>query len=120
MAVYTTYEQVGKKEDVSDIISNISPTKTPFQSAIGSDKVDNTLFQWQEDSLRSVQDNAKAEGADAADIVVVPTVMRNNQTQILTRDREDLGLCGAHVHLWPRQGKRVPAREDLGCAEARP
>jgi len=25
MAIYTTYDQVGKAEDVSDIISNISP-----------------------------------------------------------------------------------------------
>jgi hypothetical protein len=29
MALYTTYDTVGIKEDVSDVISNLSPTKTP-------------------------------------------------------------------------------------------
>jgi hypothetical protein len=83
MATYQTYQQVGLKEDVSDIITNISPTKTPFQSSIGSEKVHNTLFQWQEDSLRAAAANAKVEGADPSDITATPTVMRTNYTQIL-------------------------------------
>jgi len=45
MAQYTTYDTVGIKEDVSDVISNIAPTKTPFQTMIGSDKTKNRLFQ---------------------------------------------------------------------------
>lgn len=82
MALFQTYEQVGIKEDISDIISNISPTQTPFQTAIGNEKVTNTLFQWQEDSLRAVTSNPVLEGADASFITVNPTVMRNNHTQI--------------------------------------
>lgn len=84
MATYQTYQQVGIKEDVSDIITNISPTKTPFLSAIGTEKVTQPLFQWQEDSLRSVQGTGSAvvEGADATFITVDPTVMRTNHTQI--------------------------------------
>lgn len=84
MATYQTYQQVGIKEDVSDIITNLSPTKTPFLSAIGTEKVTQPLFQWQEDSLRAVQGtgNAIVEGADASFITANPTVMRNNQTQI--------------------------------------
>lgn len=42
------------------------------------------LFQWQEDSLRSAAQNAQVEGADPSFITAVPTVMRNNVTQILT------------------------------------
>lgn len=42
---YTVYEVIGKKEDVSDIITNISPTTTPFQSMIGKENVSNVLFQ---------------------------------------------------------------------------
>jgi hypothetical protein len=83
MATYQTYQQVGIKEDVSDIISNISPTKTPFSSGLGTEKVNNTLFQWQEDSLRAAAANAKVEGADPSDITVTPTSMRTNYTQIL-------------------------------------
>jgi hypothetical protein len=85
MTQFTSYDQVGKKEDVSDLISNISPTKVPFQTMIGSEKVTNTLFQWQEDSLRAVQVNAKVEGFTASDASLSPTVMRNNYTQILEK-----------------------------------
>lgn len=42
---FKTYDQVGIKEDISDVISNISPTKTPFQSLIKGERVSNRLFQ---------------------------------------------------------------------------
>lgn len=81
---YTTYDQVGIAEDISDIITNISPTKTPFQTSIGSEKVDNRLFQWQEDSLRAVADNKALEGFVASDVARSPTTLRSNYTQILS------------------------------------
>lgn len=84
MATYTSYDQVGAKEDVSDVITNLSPTKTPFQSAIKKGKVHNKVFDWQEDSLRDVQDNNHPEGEDATFITISPTVMRENVTQILS------------------------------------
>jgi len=81
---YHTFTKVGIKEDVSDVITNITPRKTPFLSSIGNEKVIQPLFQWQEDSLRAVNDatHAAVEGQDAAISAVVPTVMRNNFTQI--------------------------------------
>jgi Family of unknown function (DUF5309) len=82
---FKTYDQVGKKEDISDVISNISPTKTPFQSLIKTERVNNTLYQWQEDSLAAVADNAQIEGFTAADSDMAPTVMRSNYTQILQK-----------------------------------
>jgi hypothetical protein len=81
---YTTYDQVGIAEDISDVISNISPTKTPFQTSIGSEKIDNRLFQWQEDSLRAVIDNKALEGFVAADVARTATTLRSNYTQILS------------------------------------
>lgn len=82
---FKTYDQVGKKEDISDVISNIAPTQTPFQSLIGDEGADNTLYQWQEDDLSAVKDNAAVEGADATDEDMTPTVMRSNVTQIFTK-----------------------------------
>jgi hypothetical protein len=84
MATYQSYTLIGAKEDISDIITNISPTKTPFQSMIGREKVTQKLFQWQEDELRAAAANAQVEGADATDITVAPTTMRSNYTQILS------------------------------------
>ncbi|MHC2284431.1 SU10 major capsid protein [Bradyrhizobium barranii] len=86
---------VGIKEEVSDVITNLSPRKTPFQNGIGNEKVTQPLFQWQEDSLRAPATNAAVEGADASFITAVPTVMRNNYTQIFTEavqvsDRADI------------------------------
>ena len=51
MSTYTTYDQVGKAEDVSDIITDITPTDTPFFSMIKSEKVAARTFEWLEDSL---------------------------------------------------------------------
>lgn len=86
MASYTSYDVVGAKEDVSDIISNLTPTKTPFQSSIGSPKkIKNRIHEWQEDSLDAVTDNAKVEGFTASADTAIPTVMRSNVTQILSR-----------------------------------
>jgi hypothetical protein len=83
MATYQTFQQIGIKENISDIIVNLSPTKTPFQSNIGTEKIHNVLFQWQEDSLRASASNAQVEGADPTFITANPTTMRNNVTQIL-------------------------------------
>ena len=85
MATFTSYDAVGIKEDVSDIISNISPTKTPFTTLIGKGSVTTRLFQWQEDELAAPRANAQIEGFTAADATLSPTVMRSNNTQIFEK-----------------------------------
>lgn len=82
---YTAYEVIGKKEDVSDIITNISPTTTPFQSMIGKESVSNVLFQWQEDTLASAAANAQYDGFDASEVAASPTTVRTSYTQILAK-----------------------------------
>lgn len=82
---FKTYDQVGKKEDISDVITNISPTATPFQSVIGQESVNNTLYQWQEDELAAVAANAQVEGADGSDADLTATTMRSNTTQIFSK-----------------------------------
>ncbi len=94
-ATFQTYQQVGIKEDISDIITNISPTKTPFQSSIGNEKIHNTFFQWQEDSLRAAATNSAVQGADAVDITITPTVLRNNYTQIMQETVKVAGTTDA-------------------------
>lgn len=85
MATYTTYDTVGIKEDVSDTISNLTPTKTPFLSLIGSDKTKSRKFEWLEDSLADPRDNAQVEGFEASDATLTPPAMRENYTQILEK-----------------------------------
>ena len=84
MATYTTYDQVGKKEDVSDIISDISPLDTPMFSLMKTESIQARVFEWQEDAIRSSNaDNAIVEGADATIGSLTPTTMRSNTTQIM-------------------------------------
>lgn len=83
MTVYTTYSQVGKAEDVSNILSDITPTDTPMLTMTKTEKVSARTFSFLEDSLRAATSNAKVEGADAADITLIDIVERTNNTQIL-------------------------------------
>lgn len=85
VSIVASYDMVGRKEDVSDKITNISPTKTPFQSLIGTEGIHNIVHQWQEDSLVAVGTNAQIEGAAAIAAVQNPTVLRSNTTQILMK-----------------------------------
>jgi hypothetical protein len=82
MAQVSTYDIVGKKEDVSGVINNISPTDYPFTSLTGSENVKAVLFQWQEDSLRAPAANAQTEGFTPTPGARAATVMRSNVTQI--------------------------------------
>ena len=84
MSTFTSYETIGKKEDVSDIITDITPFDTPFFSMMKSQKVHNRVYQYQSDALRSPASNAKVEGADATINALTPTTMHSGTTQILT------------------------------------
>lgn len=63
---YVTGDAKGLREDLSDMIYNISPTKTPMLSAIGRSSASAVLHEWQEDSLTdAITTNAVAEGNEA-------------------------------------------------------
>lgn len=83
MATYQTYTSIGQREDLSDVIYNISPTDTPFMSSIGKTTATARLHEWQTDSLAAVNTaNAAIEGAAASDATISPTVRVGNRTQI--------------------------------------
>lgn len=83
MAIFTSYSVVGAKEDVSDIITNISPTETPFISSIGTEKVHNVVYSWQTDALAAASSVALVEGADASPGTLSATTLLSNTTQII-------------------------------------
>lgn len=83
---FQTYAAKGMREDLIDIIVNISPTKTPVLSMTESVRAFGTLHEWQTDSLNSPTANAAVEGDDSTAAAVVPTVRLNNNTQILTKN----------------------------------
>ena len=85
MAIYKTYEQIGLAEDVSNIISDITPTDTPMYSMIKSEKVQARQYQYQTDSLAAAAANAQLEGFTASAGTAIPTTMITGNTQILQK-----------------------------------
>jgi hypothetical protein len=86
---FTTFSTVGIREDLSDIISNISPTDTPFTAGVGSrPRAKQTFYEWQMDALAAVDTtNARNEGNDhTAFAAVVPTSRVGNYVQISDKD----------------------------------
>ena len=80
---FTTYSAKGIRENLANIIYNISPEETPFQSNIGKDSVQNTLYEWQTDSLQAAATNAQLEGDDIGTYdPVTATVRMQNYCQI--------------------------------------
>jgi hypothetical protein len=85
MAVYQTYQTVGIREDLADIIYSISPTETPFMSGVAKTSATNTSHQWQTDSLADVAANAAVEGAAISYGTMSATTKLTNYTQISTK-----------------------------------
>jgi len=84
MAV-TTYSAVGNREDVSDIITNITPTETPLYSMFGKTKATATYHEWLEDELNAPGSNAQVEGADYPTATSTTRTRKGNYTQIFAK-----------------------------------
>lgn len=79
---FDSYDSVGIKEDLSDVIHDISPEDTPFYSRCSKGKATNTLTEWQTDALRASAANAHIEGDDTSAEARTPTTRLGNYTQI--------------------------------------
>jgi Family of unknown function (DUF5309) len=98
MPGFSSYDEVGIKEDVSDVITNISPTKTPFYSSLKSEKIHQKNHQWQEDVLDAVNtSNAQIEGFTASAETLTPTTLRQTYTQILQKTIQVTGSADASL-----------------------
>ena len=82
---YSTYDAVGEREDLSDVIYNISPTDTPMYTAIRPVKVHARVYEYQQDTLAAAADNKAVEGADPSMATLTATTMKTGNTQILTK-----------------------------------
>lgn len=80
---FSTYQAKGIRENLADVIYNISPIDTPFMNNIGRETASNTYFEWQTDALNAPDTgNAAIEGDDAPTASASPTTRLGNYTQI--------------------------------------
>src|ERR1700754_1035826 len=82
-STFATYQAVGNREDLSDMIYRIDPTDTPFMSAAEKEKATAVNHEWPPQALAAPSNsNAQLEGDDPTTATVTPTVRLGNLCQI--------------------------------------
>jgi hypothetical protein len=80
---FKTYETVGMREDLSDVIKMISPVDTLFYSSLADGGIGNLKVEWQTDALTAADGtNYHLEGADEAPTGGTYTTRIYNMAQI--------------------------------------
>ena len=83
---FDTYDSIGEREDLSDVIYNISPTDTPFLSSAAKTQATAVLHEWQTDSLAAAStSNAVIEGDEATMDAITATTRLSNSCQIMDK-----------------------------------
>lgn len=100
---FDSYSAVGNREDLHDIITNISPTDTPFQSAIRKAKAKAVKVEWTTDSLASAANNKQVEGNDIEEFTAVTATSRvDNYCQISMKE----GVISGTQDVVDKAGKK--------------
>lgn len=82
----TKYDLVGVREDLTDVIYDISPTDTPLFTLAARDTAEQTFHEWQQDELAAPDTaNAHLDGSDTDAEAYSPTVRTGNYTQIVKK-----------------------------------
>lgn len=84
-STFQTYQGIGNREDLEDVLYQISPVETPFMTMCERTKATNTFHEWQTDALNAAAANAQIEGDDAANGTSTPTVRYGNYLQISSK-----------------------------------
>lgn len=84
-STFQTYQAIGNREDLIDVVTNIAPVETFVTSSTGSTRAKARLHEWQTDTLAAAAANAVIEGDDATNTAVTPTTRLTNSTQILRK-----------------------------------
>jgi len=83
VGTFATYQQVGAREDLTDMIYRISPTETPFGSSAAREKATFTKHEWQIDAIAAaVASNQAVEGNNPSNTTVKPTSRIFNYCEI--------------------------------------
>ena len=83
MAVFTTANAVGEKEQLADIIYRIDPAETPIFSNVKKETSNGIFVEWQVQELTAASaTNYHNEGATTATAAATPTSRIGNYHQI--------------------------------------
>lgn len=83
VGTFQTYQAIGNREDLTDMIYNIAPTETPFMSMAKRTKAYMTKHEHQTDTLTAATAGGQAvEGNTPSNTTVTPSVRVFNYTEI--------------------------------------
>ena len=83
---FDTYSATADREDLSNIIYNISPMQTPFMSSIGKRNIKNVVFDWQTEALPTPSAAGQLEGFELSRSTATATTRVSNVAMISKRD----------------------------------
>lgn len=104
----------GIREDISSVVTNISPEESPFYSACKKTKASNTFHEWMTDSLRASTTNAHVEGYDTDSDARTAQTRLGSYTQIF---KNGVSVSDTDVGLNRVDGQRTMAYEVLKTAK---
>lgn len=79
-----TYQDTGRREDLIDIIGDVSPDDNPLSTMLATTKATSTLHEWMEDYVgRPTSVPASIEGQAATYQDLTQPVRRNNVSQVI-------------------------------------
>jgi len=79
---FNSFTAIGNREDLEDVIYDISPTETPFMSNVARTRATATFHEWQTDALAAAAANRQLEGDAIAGQTQSPTTRVGNDCQI--------------------------------------
>jgi len=83
---FDTYTATADREQLSNVIYNISPQSTPFMSSIGKNNIKNVVFDWQTETLPTASGAGQLEGFELSRAAATATTRVSNVAQISSRD----------------------------------
>lgn len=92
---YQTVSAVGVREDLVNMVFNVDPDTTVFQTACKRTKATNTYHEWLTDTLAAPAVNAHIQGDDATADAITPANRLGNYTQISAHTAQVAGTNAA-------------------------
>lgn len=86
-----TYDAVGNREDLTDIVAVITRSETPIFSGLGKVQATGKYHEWQQFDLTTGSTNAAIEGADFSFAIPSVRTRTGNYSQIFTKTLEVSG-----------------------------
>jgi hypothetical protein len=104
---FLRFDAIGVREQLSDIIANISPRETPFMSNAKKGTLHDTYWSWQKDSLATASTTNQVLQGDniGTHTAVTATVRTGNYTEIA---RKDYSIAGTTKAVKSAGGANTP------------